>query len=227
MSKIPKLSQLPQLKAWLPIAVVSTILAIICGLLGTSAGFLSSQYAFNVQINKAGNGFTNWFATFASEAFSPKYAVILTLVIMAVIWFVAKSPFGAIEFGTMVAFGWLPAEVFKLIFNEPRGDISLLANQVMPKEADSSFPSGHVCFAIAIGFALYQFARSTRFQTLVLVLWPLTVVVEAWARLYAGAHYLTDELGSLFSTVVGLLLLTSVWDIWFSPRLQKIKLFQK
>ena len=227
MSKIPRLSQLPQPKGWLPIAVVSTILAIVCGLAGTNSGFLDAQYKVNLWLNQSGNDFTTSLSKYGSLMFSPKQAIILTLVVMAVIWFIGRSPFGAIEFGSMVAFGWLPAEVFKLLFNEPRGNVALLTNQVLPLETDTSFPSGHVCFAIAFGFAVYQFARGTRFQTLVTILWPVLVVFEAWARLYAGAHYLNDVFGSIFTTIVGALVLIAVWDNQLSPRLQKIKLFQK
>jgi len=226
MRKVPKFDRMPHLKAWLPIAVFSMVLAIIAGLVGNNAGLLKAEYSFDVALNAGGGAFANQLALLASEVYSPKFAIALTAVVMLLIWLLGKSWFNALAFGAVVAFGWLPAEAFKIMFNEPRGDISLLANQVMPLEVDSSFPSGHVCFALAFGLAVVLLARGTRAQWLAIAFWVASVLLEIWARLYVGAHYLNDVVGSVFTTTVGVLLISYMWNKWFSELLQESKFYK-
>jgi len=225
MTRIHRFNRLPHPKAWLPISVFSVVLALVAGLIGTNQSFLSNEFEINKALNTAGGLIPNLVANLMSEVYSPKLAIIITAVTMLLIWFLGKSSLDAVGFGATVAFGWLPAEAFKIMFNEPRAKISSLTNQVGIQEVDASFPSGHVCFALAFGFALYYLARKSRFKVAALVFWIVTIVLEAWARLYVGAHYLSDELGSLFTTTVGILIFAYLWNKWLSQKLQSYKFF--
>lgn len=226
MRKVPKFDRIPHPKAWLPVGVFSIILAIVAGLVGHNSGLLKSQFELSIALNQGGNAFTNALSVFASEAYSPKFAVAITAATMLIIWVSRKSWFDAVAFGAVVAFGWLPAQPLKLMFDEPRGDISLLANQVMPLETDSSFPSGHVCFAISFGFALFLLARGTRAQWVAVTFWFASIALEIWARIYVGAHYLNDVVGSLFTATFGILLFAYIWNKWFSELLQESKFYR-
>lgn len=225
MTRVHRFNRLPHLKSWLPLTIFGLILALVAGLVGNNANLLNSEFGINQSLNSSGNGALNAVAKLASDVYSPKFAVILTAVVMLLIWLFGKSRLDALGFGATVAMGWLPAEAFKIMFNEPRANISGLVNQVLPQEVDSSFPSGHVCFALGFGFALYFLARNSRFRLAALVFWIVSVLVEAWARLYVGAHYLSDEVGSLFTTSVGILVLSYLWNKWISQKLQSYKFF--
>jgi membrane-associated phospholipid phosphatase len=225
MTRVHRFNRLPHLKSWLPLTFFGLILALVAGLVGNNASLLSSEFEINKSLNSAGSGVLNALAKFASEVYSPKFAIAITAVCMLLIWLVGKSRLDAVGFGATVAMGWLPAEAFKIMFNEPRANISGLVNQVMPQEIDSSFPSGHLCFALGFGFAVYFLARNSRFRMAALVFWIVSVLVEAWARLYVGAHYLSDEVGSLFTTTVGILVLSYLWNKWISQKLQSYKFF--
>jgi undecaprenyl-diphosphatase len=76
---------------------------------------------------------------------------------------------------------------------------------------DHSFPSGHVATATAVygGIAVlaWVLARSSRRWVWLLALIP---VLEVFARLYEGAHHVTDTLTSLGYTTAWLLVLTRV-----------------
>lgn len=225
MTSNNRFKTMPQVRAWLPLSVFSLILTLIAGLVGSNANLLKSEFSIDASMNSNGNGLLNSIANLFSTVYSPKGALILTLVVMVLIWLVGKSRLDAVGFGLTVAFGWLPAEVFKLAFKEPRGDISGFVNKVTAQEVDASFPSGHVCFAIAFGFAVWYLSRRTRLRNVVLVLWPVSVIIEGWARLYVGAHYLNDEVGSVFTATLGILIFGFLWNKWISPKLLSLKFF--
>ena len=221
-----KLAQLPLSKHWLPIVVVSVLLTVVSGLVGTIDWVRSAEFGLDQFLNATGNGLFDALASTASQVYSPKFAVILTLAIMVAIWIFKKSRLDALTFGAIIAAGWLPAEVFKLAFNEPRPDQSLLNHLVVQREVDAAFPSGHLCFAIAIGYGLFLLARNTRVERLVLVLWLISLPLMGWARMYVGVHYLNDLLGSLFSSITGLTLFALLWNNWLSSVLGKLRFFQ-
>jgi len=223
----PRFNRLPHLRAWLPVAVISTLLTLVSGLVGTLSQVRDAEFAFDKALNDGGNGVLNQLALLASEVYSPKFAITLTVVVAALIWLFGRSRLDALAFGLTVAFGWLPAEAFKIMFNEPRAAIGTLTNQVMPQEVDASFPSGHVCFAIGFGFALFYLARNSRAKWVAAAFWAVSVLVEIWARLYVGAHLLNDVVGSLFTTTLGVVVFAFLWNKWFSVKLQTTKLFAK
>jgi len=223
----PRFNRLPHLKAWLPVAVISVLLTLVSGLVGTLSQVRDGEFAIDKALNDGGNGALNLLAKFASEAYSPKFAILMTAAVALLVWLIGRSRLDALAFGLTVAFGWLPAEAFKIMFNEPRAAIGSLVNQVMPQEVDASFPSGHVCFSFAFGFALVYLARSSRAKWLAVAFWVVSVVVEIWARLYVGAHLLNDVAGSFFTTTLGIVVFAFLWNKWFSVKLQSTKLFAK
>jgi undecaprenyl-diphosphatase len=221
------LKKLPLAKAWLPIIVVSTILSVIAGLLGTLGWVRDAEFGFDRFLNSTGNPAFDAISVFASELYSPKWAVVLTLVIMISIWLKTKSRLDAVLFGSIVASGWLPAEVFKLIFNEVRPDQNLLSHKLVPIEVDAAFPSGHLCFALAIGYGLFLLSRHTRVSKLVLALWILSIPVMGWARLYVGVHYINDLVGSLFATILGITAFSALWNLWLGEKVSRLRFFSK
>ena len=221
------LKKLPLAKAWLPIIVVTTVLSTIAGLLGTLGWFRDAEFAFDRFLNSTGNPAFDAIGVFASELYSPKWAVVLTLVIMISIWLKAKSRLDAVLFGAIVAAGWLPAQVFKLIFNEARPDQNLLSHKLVQIEVDAAFPSGHLCFALAIGYGLFLLSRHTRVSKIVLALWILSVPIMGWARLYVGVHYINDLVGSLFASILGITAFSALWNLWLGEKISRLKFFSK
>lgn len=211
-----RLKTVPLSKAWMPIAIVSTILAIISGLIGTISPLRDLQFSFDKFLNANGNGFFDFVAALASDIYSPKFAVAIAIVIVLGIWLVGKSKLNALVFGAIVLSGWLPAEIFKLLFNEPRPNQSALNHLVVGREVDASFPSGHVCFALSIGYGVFLLLRHTRYSKLVVALWLVSICVMGWARLYVGVHYINDEVGALFTSVLGITVFSAIWNLRLS-----------
>jgi membrane-associated phospholipid phosphatase len=228
MTKKALLSKLPIPKSWLTWVLVSLSVALASGFAGTNAALLASEFELDKTINASGGGILNKLAVFASDIYSPKWAIVLILILAIAIWLVTKSRIDAFGFLAIVGAGWLPAEVFKISFNEPRPDASVLVNHgLLPKEIDSAFPSGHLCFALAIGYALYLLTKHTRAKNLMLAFWIVSSVAMGWARLYVGVHYVNDLAGSLFTSFAGVVLLAWIWNRWLFAALSKTAFFKQ
>ena len=82
-----------------------------------------------------------------------------------------------------------------VIVSRPRPPVTILDPGLVP---DHSFPSGHVAAATGlyglIVVLAWTYARSARWWVVPLLVLPLLVAV---ARLYEGAHFLSDALTSL------------------------------
>jgi membrane-associated phospholipid phosphatase len=90
----------------------------------------------------------------------------------------------------------------------PRPPVKILDPGLVP---DASFPSGHVGTATAVfgGIVVlsWVYAQAARWWVAPLLVLPVFVLV---ARLYEGAHHLTDVLASLGYTVVWLAVLATL-----------------
>ncbi len=228
MTKPAILSKLPLPTRWPAWLIGSLVLALVSGVAGLNPAFLEGEFQIDKALNAAGGGIANKVSVFASDIYSPKWAVVLILVLAIIVWLVTKSRIDAFGFLALVGAGWLPAELFKLSFNEPRPDASaLIHNGLLPKEIDSAFPSGHLCFALAIGYAIYLLTKQSKAKNWALAFWILSSLVMGWARLYVGVHYLNDLAGSLFTSFAGVLLLAYLWNNWLFAAISKTRFFRQ
>ena len=118
----------------------------------------------------------------------------------------------------MASSGWVASEFFKLIIARQRPNPALLFDPLAPETGSNSFPSGHVSFAVALGFALYFLARGTRWARVTAVAAALMALVVAWSRLYIGVHYPTDVAASFLAASAAVVLLAGLWNR-FAPRI--------
>lgn len=216
-----RLQNLPTSRFWWLGAGASAAAGIAVGMFGQLVpNSLSAQFQLNLSLNAAGNDVLDTIAHTAGEVYSPPFAIAITILTSALIWLFTRSKLDAIAFAVITAAGWLPAQFFKFFIDEKRPDQLLLSHSVVSPETDNAFPSGHTCFAISFGYALYLLLRSQKAKTWVLGLWILSVLVMAWARVYSGVHYPTDILGSVFASLAGLFTIGFVWN-------QAVKLLQR
>ncbi|MEU1387366.1 MULTISPECIES: glycosyltransferase [unclassified Nonomuraea] len=98
---------------------------------------------------------------------------------------------------TVIAAGWGVGALVKVVVARPRPP----AVDALVRELGSdSFPSGHVCLTLSIVVAGALLARKTRLFRPVVVAGAVLVAGQMTARVYLGAHYPSDTLGSIILT---------------------------
>lgn len=150
--------------------------------------------------------------------FGPVAGVMLIGVAALYIWLVRRDLVRAVAFGLVACSGWVASEVFKLIIARQRPNPALLFDPLSPETGSTSFPSGHVSFAVALAFALYFLARGTRWSKVIAVAGAAMALIVAWSRLYVGVHYPTDVAASFLAASAAVVLLAGLWNR-FAPRI--------
>ncbi|MEJ1230676.1 MAG: phosphatase PAP2 family protein [Galbitalea sp.] len=72
-----------------------------------------------------------------------------------------------------------------------------VADTLVPNPDPDSYPSGHVCFAIALGFAILVLVARSRVRVLVAILAIILALVTSASRVYLAIHYPTDVVASI------------------------------
>jgi len=176
----------------------------------------ASQVNVNILVRENGNEALDSVSRAIDFVFSPTSATVLTLVLAALFGVVRKSLMTAVGFAMAVLMTWLPVEILKIIFHQSRPvGIEILAG-IGAVNPQSSFPSGHVGFAIGISYALFLVIRSRPAKGYIVAALIAVVLIVAFTRVYACVHYLSDTVGSVFASAVGILLFTLLWPLLFS-----------
>jgi undecaprenyl-diphosphatase len=144
--------------------------------------------------------------------FGPAAGVVLVAALSLCLWVLRRSLLEAVAFGLVASSGWVASEFFKLVIARQRPNPALLFDSLSPESGSGSFPSGHVCFAAALGIALYFQARGTRRARATAVAAAGMAVLVAWSRLYLGVHYPTDVAGSFLAAAAAVILLGGLWN---------------
>lgn len=115
------------------------------------------------------------------------------------IFFVILSTLGAIEISV----------IFKQLVGRPRPD-STIVNQVGQYLNHDSFPSGHVLFFVGFfGYLLYLTHIKMKpgfWKNVVILKLGLLIILIGVSRIYLGAHWFSDVLGSYLIGTVWLII---------------------
>lgn len=166
----------------------------------------------------------NGFALAIAWTFSPAQAIGITVLGTVVVLLVTRSPWRAGTFLLLVILSWGSSKVVKIIVHRPRPDSALLAHP-LAIEHSSSFPSGHVCFAAALGLAILIMMRDSRRRAKVTatIIVSAAVVVVALSRIYVGVHYPTDVIGAIVYIPSATAVLLWLWYDVTVPRLPRTR----
>lgn len=218
-----RLAVLPQVRHWVlwPLIMGGAVLVIGFGMKNlprpTSAEFTVDQF-FSAHHIPALNSVALFFDTGLGDLIGAVLLAVVSLYLLVV----RRAPVNAIAFGAVTTVGWLSCHLIKAAVARPRPDQSLLADPLISAPDTHSFPSGQVCLATAVAFALYYLARGTRWQKPSLGLGILFVMVVAWSRLYLGVHYPTDVLASVATTTAAILFFSGIWNRYAPAILSRI-----
>lgn len=195
------------------VVVVVVLARVMAGSPGWNHMELGVDQAFSLHHAAA----LNAIALAIAWVLSPIHGLILLLLVCAGVWWRVRDPLVSLTFALVVLGGWLSSELIKIVVHRARPDFHLLAHPLSFETSFDSFPSGHTCLATALAVGFIFLLRGRRWQRPAVVLGALFVVVVALSRLYIGAHYPTDIIGSMIYTTAAMTAFLAIWNRWLVP----------
>jgi membrane-associated phospholipid phosphatase len=148
--------------------------------------------------------------------FSPPIAVVVGVVSAAIVFVVTRRWSTVLHFAVLVLGTWLSSEVIKVLVHRPRPQGSV-ADTLVPNPDPDSYPSGHVCFAIGLGFAVFVLVIRSQARWIVAILAILLAAATAVSRIYLGIHYPTDVVASVVFAAAAFVAIEALWRRFANP----------
>lgn len=212
---------LPHLRHWLLVGILLTAAVLALGLAAEfTPGFSAAELGVDQGLSRHHAAALTAVAMALNVVFGPVAGLALIGAGALGIWLFRGGLVKAAGFGLVALSGWVACELFKIVVARQRPNPALLLDPLAPETGSNSFPSGHVCFAVALGFAVYFLARGTRWGTVTAVAAPVVALIVAWSRLYIGVHYPTDVAASFLSAAAAVVVVTGLWNA-AAPRLAR------
>jgi undecaprenyl-diphosphatase len=142
--------------------------------------------------------------------FSPPIAAVIGVLSAVGVYLASRKWLTVLHFVLLVMGTWLGSEVVKLIVHRTR-PVASLADTLVPNPDPDSYPSGHVCFAFALGFAFFVIVARSRARAVIAVGAVLLVLVTAATRVYLGVHFPTDAVASLVYSAAAFTAIEALW----------------
>ncbi|MFM1652211.1 phosphatase PAP2 family protein [Brevibacillus sp. B_LB10_24] len=139
---------------------------------------------------------------------STKAAVVISVVVIALLFFVLRHRSELVLFIAAVGGAALVNDFLKHLFQRERPTLHRLV-----EETGYSFPSGHSMGAFALYgilvFLLWKHIPSRIGRALLLLFGAAMILGIGWSRIYLGVHYPSDVIGAYLAS--GVWLTASIW----------------
>lgn len=216
---------MPKVRHWVAIPLGMFAVAVAIGLVAAHTSLTAShELSVNADVQKLRHPGMSTVVIDIADAASPVAGIIIIALITAYLLFVRRNPVQATATFLVIAVGWNSSELAKLIVarNRPPARFSL-----QPEIGSNSFPSGHTAFAFSLAVAVALLAYGTRWFVLSVVLGTVWTLLIGFTRLYIGAHYPLDVVGSLLVSTAAIVFLTGLWHGWIRDNLYRVPLLTK
>ena len=215
---------MPKVRHWLAIPLALFAAALTLGLVAAHTSLTrSTELSWDSQFQELRTGWLNRVMLDLANLASPVGGLVITVLItLFFLW--RRKPVQAAATFLVIAVGWNSSEIAKLIVARHRPPT---VYSLAPETGSNSFPSGHVAFAFSLAVALCLLAVGTRWFRPVVVLAALWTVLIGFDRLYIGAHYPFDVLGSVLVSSAAIIFLTGLWHGWIAPNLYRVPLLDR
>lgn len=209
----PQLLVLPQVRHWLLLGLLLSASVLALGLAAQlTPGMSAAEFDVDQDLSQHHAAALTAVAMILNVVFGPVAGLALIGVAALGIWLFRGGLVRAVAFGLVASSGWVASEIFKIIVARQRPNPALLFDPLAPEAGSNSFPSGHVSFAVALGFAVYFLARGTRWAKITALAAAALALIVAWSRLYIGVHYPTDVAASFLAASAAVVLLAGLWN---------------
>ncbi|MGA5130911.1 phosphatase PAP2 family protein [Streptomyces olivoreticuli] len=216
---------MPYVRHWLRNSILLFALAITLGLVAAHTHLIQPHdLQLDRTIQKLRTGWLNHTMEGVSYLASPVAGVVILALWSGWLLFVRRRPMRAVATFLVVAIGWNSTQLAKAIVARPRPPREFMLD---PEIGSNSFPSGHTAFTVAVAVAAYFLLRESRHRRTAVVCGVLAVLLVAFSRMYVGAHYPTDTLGSVLIAGSAIFFVTGVWHAWVLPRLHRLPLMER
>lgn len=218
-----RLRVLPQLRHWvLWPALMGGAVSGLGFTMKNLPDLTSAEFAIDQEMSAHHTGVLNVAALSLDTLFADRNGAILLAAAFLYLLIIRRAPVNAIAFSAVAAVGWLSCYVVKAIVVRPRPDQTLLTEQLVMAPDTHSFPSGQVCLATALAFALCFLARGTVWHKPAVGFGIVMVLVVALSRLYLGVHYPADVFASVVTASGAILFFSGLWNRYGAAIISKM-----
>ena len=215
---------MPKVRHWLAIPLALFAAALALGLTAAHTSLTrSTELDWNSHIQQLRTGWLNRVLLDLANLASPVGGLVIT-VLIALFFLWRRNPVQATATFLVIAVGWNSSEIAKIIVARHRPPT---VYSLAPETGSNSFPSGHTAFAFSLAVALCLLAARTRWFGLAVALGTAWTLLIGFDRLYIGAHYPLDLVGSILVSTAAIVFLTGLWHGWIRDNLYRIPLLAK
>lgn len=199
------------------ISALVIVLTIVVGrIAASSASWTRSELTVDQSLSRLHVPIGDALALTVGWVLSPVQGFVLILIICAIVAWKVRDWSVTVPFTLVVLGGWLSSELVKIIVHRARPDFHLLAHPLSFEVNFSSFPSGHTCLITAVMVGFIYLLRGRANQGLMIATAVIVVFLVALSRLYIGAHYPTDVIGSMVYTTAAMTGFLTAWNRWLA-----------